>query len=250
MLSNFRPRRIALIIAVFIVLVAIVILSGIALYLNSSKPTVDPLAKEYSELNDKILKATSDNALKLNTDIQVAKENLSKLPDSKLTKKQKYDLLANSTFRLSSAYSATNVPALRPIINTDLNNFAKKNFPEYYEGLQFYASCQDESCRTSARPPELDTITNKIQSSDFPKDVKDTLIEDLNNTALKSDEKKDGKPDQYMMLASMVEENNWFSPAGQNKEIAQDIYELVKKYYPNDYEDILETINVSKEHQN
>lgn len=222
--------------------ILIVFLTSFIFYLNSPKNQSTISSSQIQAANvlkqkvDSILSADS-KASGLNEGTRLD-QKFNIVEDTSTSEKEKFDALAIIADFSQSLYSSTNNPKLYSYINTDLINYAKKYFPKFYNNSNFVYPCQDTSCEDSPQPKEILKIIDEINASDFPDQVKKDLSRDLINTGYRSQKEEIGKFNQYLIIASNIKNNSWFSKTGETLKIAQDLENFIKETYPREYKNL------------
>lgn len=238
-----KSKRVFLLVATLATI--IIVLASAILFLNfqESQDQKDVgIIPGYSDLKQKITTVASSESGAPNSGYSRMADYFTILEKENASAKEKYDALVSVFYFLGSEYSRTNNHEYYSLINEDVDNFAKDNFPQYYEKEYFRTSCQDPSCADSNQPVELKNILEVVEKSDFPSKVKETLTEDLVNTGYKSDEtEKLGKAWQYMVIAEITRGNDWYSNTGSNREVADLITKMVINNYPEEYKKFIES---------
>lgn len=246
MLVIAKIKKFKVLFFAFSLIIFIVLLLSTIFILNSSQVNKNnSTLSGYPELKQKIINTISENQKDTPLSSRVIKE-LSKIEDQKTSEKDKYIALASTTSFLANLYRLNNNNKYYQLINNDMNIFAKKNLFKYYNKDDFTAQCMDKSCTDHNQPPQLDNIIKEIKLSDFPQEVKDSLITDLTNTGYRPSSLKKGTVGIYWTLADMTKTNTWFSSSSANLRIADDIYKLIEENYPDEYKVFIKAENEIK----
>jgi len=182
--------------------------------------------KNYSQFKSKILPLTSlDNQDRVSKAIDV-------LEDTNTTEAIKYQALTDLGAFIASLYSTSNDSKYR-ILLSDLDSFAKENFPKSYETKVGFATvCQDPSCAENPPSQEVLSIINKVKSSDLPSPVKDNLaLELLNNTYIES-KYRSVAFDGYFLDLGVIKNYLDSSPSSSKKIVYDELLKFIKKNYP------------------
>lgn len=191
----------------------------------------------FPELKNKISQITSkDFGDDTNSTHTRMTNQLKIIEDSSTSKDERYDALKATNTYLVSEYSRTNNPEYYTLIKNDVDKFAKKTFPDQYDESDFWVPCIDPTCADTPQPKELDELIKYIESSDLPDVVKSSLIMDLTNTGYRTSDETEGKVMQYLILGYDMNGADNFSASGQNKIIAQKIFDMIKANYPDLFE--------------
>ena len=235
-LSDFIQKY-KLILSIFFLIFLIIIIVEAIFYLDNSKSlqtNQSSQSQELKALEQKIISTLANTSSGKNNENSRILNKLTILEDAKVSQAEKYNALVSISSFLQGLYSQSNDPKLYNLINKDVLEYAKKNFPQYYNENYFVYSCQDPSCADSPQPPDILKIVVEIKASDFPTDVKQSLTQDLINTGYRSKAENAGKRSQYKTISNMIRANNDFSPNGQNIKISQEIDDFIKKSFPNE----------------
>ncbi len=231
-LFDFSRNRIVIFIILITILAGIIL--GIIFYANSTlKSNQQPSSSlvDYAPLLQEVNLLSSDSSIAQNSQYQRFLEKFQKLGDSKLSRKQKYDELANSVSFFEGLYSSTNNPKVYPVLK-NIDKFAKDSFPDFYQELDFSYFCQDPSCAETSQPEEIENIIKDIESSDFPDFVKKSLIRDVTNVGYLSKSQNEEKALTYLTIEDIIRNYGNYSPSGVNLKIADRLYAYIEKEFP------------------
>jgi hypothetical protein len=156
------------------------------------------------------------------------------LSDKNADEGSKYTSLVQAGSQLQFLYTLSSNPKIRNLLDT-LNTFAKNNFPTEYQQNQFSYFCQDSGCTDDPPPPTLLKIVDEIRNSDFPTNIKTTNSQHL--LSLSYYQKKDAaaKVYRYLGFAYVIRGYAYLTKTGANTQIADNLYNYVKSYYPNEF---------------
>lgn len=235
--SSFKDRKIIII----IILIILLVLLSVTIFLINSKQKNPLTTNSNMTLENELI-----NHEKKLDQILTAKEKSDKeyivlkqlleLTRTEKEVKEKYKNYKAASDKVQLLYSLYNNSALYSYINEDMNNFAKKNYQDYYEESAFDYPCQDSKCADSQQPAEILTIIEDLKASDLPEVYKNNYIQNLKNTGYESNKNPHSKAWQYFMTAKSLENSSDLSPSGVNLLIANKISEFIKSKYPSDYE--------------
>lgn len=237
MLQNISRKRKILFIFSLLALITVVILAISIFFINITENKSDKLNKDTAEIV-KVIKSKESQKVIDRPESQRLYNYLNSLSTAK-SPKDKYDALTNTTASLQLLYSLTNEPELFILINEDLNNFASKNFPDFYNKSDFEYPCQDPSCaKNPEQPPEVLLITEEINNSGMTAEEKFIFTNNILNANYLEDEKS--KVFTYMIAIRNLENTPDASNNKTYSKFALRLRDYVGKAYPEIYKDFLE----------
>lgn len=222
----------------FLILVIILILIASIFLINSRSNNLSSPSSINSGLNSLVVeidqKITAED--KKTSQYQKAK-NLLREAGIANDPKEKYGALKHATESLQLLYSTTHNNVLYFIINDDIVNFVKKNFPDLYDERYFSYPCQDPKCAEDSQPPEILSIIEDIKNSDFEKLYKEEYSNNLLNTGY-IPESENTRFTIYMITVRSLINQPDLSPSGANITISNKIRDFLKTQYPIEYTEL------------
>lgn len=238
MISTRLPRNKYNLVLIALILLLIIVVSIVIVYLNiSQNNTVQRNTNLTIKTNEIIntIEETISPTAKERPEYSRVSTYLNQLRAAN-TPDEKYIALKNATSGIQLIYSLTNEPELYKLINTDINNFAKENFPDLYSPVDFEYPCQDPACaKNPNQPSEILSIVNDINSSDFPDEYKEIYSNNVLNANYLPDDKS--KVLTYMIAIRNLEASSDLSSAGLNIEIANNLRQYVTSEFPEEFKE-------------
>lgn len=176
----------------------------------------------------------------LNTDKNIASDtNYSKATglvknlenNSKLSKKEKYDVLKSISDSLNFLYSNTNNPKVKDVY-IELGKIAKSNMSDLYSDTDFAVVCQDPTCQDTPEAPEITKVVDEIKNSNVEDYAKQAQLKNLENAKYLSGKNIELKVFNYYIISTRIVVSGAFTKAGVNVKIANEIWDYLTKKYP------------------
>jgi len=98
------------------------------------------------------------------------------------TKLEQYKQLYNLTQGISAEYAETHNPKIRVLIG-HINEFARNEYPAYYQKSGFFVLCLDEECGKLKYDPEILAIKKSVEASNMGVN-KETILSALYNASI------------------------------------------------------------------
>jgi hypothetical protein len=239
-LNNFNEPKKPIFILTFCLI--ILILLGSIYYVNSLNHNLTNYAtnnlKGYENLMQKINTIKSDPQIASQPLLNRMFQKMQLMENPKSSDKDRYNDLIMADKFMQTLYAYTNNHSLY-VLNGDFKQFGNNNFPKQYKPTDFNINCMDLVCADSKQPKQLTIILNDIYQSDFPKEIKDSMSRNIQNTSYYSDKDLLLKASGYLTLAAVIRNNySSFSKSGTNVIIANNLYDFVKNYYPEQFKKI------------
>lgn len=225
----------------FLILLIILILGSSIFFIdNSNKKNISNSKTNligYDEVLAQINSLSSDSKVVEDTQYSRGINSFKKIQDPNLSEQNQYTQLTNTNDFFNSLYSSTNNPSITKLLDS-LNNFGQKNFPKYYQKIDFSYYCQDPECADTAQPQEIQVIINDIKASKIDEGIKKSLIQNLTNSGYIPSNKNTFKAENYLIDADIIRQDKAFTDEGINNKIADAIVDFVKKTFPKEYEEL------------
>lgn len=237
-LGNIKQHKAFIFVTVLAGIILLVILSILFIDRrnNPSNASLNQVNTQYkqslSSLEDKLNALAKENNQTKSATFQKAMASLDKLKQENLSDKDKYTALQNTMEYYIHWYRNNNIHAV--YTNSYLiGDFAKEYFLSYYKKDDFAINCQDPKCATVPQPAEIDKIIADIKASDFPAEVKESTIIDIQDDGYF--QHADDRARNYLESADIIKGYDYYSPNKTNRKIADELIAFVKDKYPNEY---------------
>lgn len=187
-----KNKKKLILIPIFIAIIIILITSIFILYLNSSP----------QQSNDKttllITKANSIlNETKKESIPEPIKIKFDELMINNQDSKEKYEKLLEITAYFHFVYTDSNDPKVKKFIESELSNYAQKNFPKNFNPEDFIAGCSDPTCGEQVTPGLNKIIADIKKNSGLTEDEYDSILYNLRLAAYIPNEGNDQKDKTY-----------------------------------------------------
>ena len=166
--------------------------------------------------------------------------SLDTLKQDNLSDKDKYTALQQSLDYYYAWYRNNNIHSLYTNSHI-IEDFAKEFFPSFYNEKDFLIQCQDPQCATTQQPADVDKIIADVQASDFPAEVKATIIQDLKDDGYFQN--ADDRARNYLESAKIISRYGYYSPSGEHQKISNNLVTFVQNNYPDEYLKYISIIN-------
>jgi hypothetical protein len=236
MLFSSSSHRKYFFVAIAFVSITIILLSGAIIFLinneskNSGKETkLNTQIQEIITELDKLTTAKDKN----DSEYPSAIRNFEKAITT-TNKDAKYEQFYFATARVQALYTDTNNPGLYDFINKDLNNFAKKNFPDKYKEGGFIYPCQDPICAKDPQPEEIKEIIFEIENGKFSENTKYIIPINLNSASF-----LDGKLEKFQMYANtlaLLRDPHGIDDIEKSNELADNLEAYLESNFKEEYE--------------
>lgn len=146
-------------------LVAVSIIFLVTLFFLDSRQNATKSSSGITEPQVKVLSTELEQAEVSEDILRIYERALNTLP-KKGEEKAQYKALFSLTQGLILEYQKSHNPKLREFIG-NLDNFAKANFGDLYQGSDFSAPCNDETCGKLVYPEEIVALKKEIDVANF-----------------------------------------------------------------------------------
>lgn len=244
--SGFNLKILASLAIFALIIIAVVLIYllniGNLPFLNEQQPSSN--LKNYQVMKQKIIDLGKDPSISSQSLYTKFVSEFLLLEQPGLKDTDKYQALQKSYIFLNEFYSVSNNSKLYPF-EKDFIAFAKDNFPNQFHSYQFPYFCQDPSCSTSSVPQDILNTIEDVKNSDFPTDVQQTTITDLQNISYLPQNNKFDIFDNYAFMAALIRSYSGFTKNNSNIKISNDIYRFLYKNYSEQYASALKSPQAS-----